>query len=337
MTIAGANLVGAVAVTFGTAILRPGPAGFQAESATQITAVAPLARAAGTVAVRVLTGAGQSADTSRDDFTYAVVAVASSPVVSGLTPSAGRPSGLNEVVLAGSGFANATGVLFGSSPATILSRPPGQIRVQAPAHAAGYVDVTVMTPTATSNPAGVGNDYIYTDEPAVTAVSPPRGPLAAGTRLTITGNGFLGATAVKVRTASGTGVQLLSATQVAVLSPTLAAGPQRVQVITPAGASADTPGDDFTAVPGSITVTALSPGLDSARGGNPVVVSGSNFTGTTAVLFGGVSASVTSVAPTRITVVAPRHPAGVVDVTVVNPLASSPPGGPGDSYRFLNP
>ena len=65
VTIAGSDLTGATAVTFGGTVATS----FIVNSGTQITAIAP-AHAAGSVSVLVTTPGGVSADTGADDYTY---------------------------------------------------------------------------------------------------------------------------------------------------------------------------------------------------------------------------------------------------------------------------
>jgi hypothetical protein len=75
------------------------------------------------------------------------------------------------------------------------------------------------------------------------------------------------------------------------------------------------------------TVTAISPTSGSLGGGNSVVITGTNFTGTTGaggVKFGSTNAtSYTVNSDTQITAVAPTGSAGTVDVTVTNGGATS--------------
>jgi hypothetical protein len=55
-------------------------------------------------------------------------------------------------------------------------------------------------------------------------------------------------------------------------------------VITPDGTSAVTPADQFTFVPGT-EVTGISPATGPVGGGNTITITGTGFTGTTAVVF----------------------------------------------------
>ena len=72
-------------------------------------------------------------------------------------------------------------------------------------------------------------------------------------------------------------------------------------------------------------VTGISPSSGPAAGGTQVTVSGSDFTGTTAVDFGTVAAAVYSVSADQITIVSPPG-SGTVDVTVTTPDGTSAKG-----------
>src|ERR1700716_262292 len=80
---------------------------------------------------------------------------------------------------------------------------------------------------------------------------------------------------------------------------------------------AGTSRDAHAQVP-SPTVTSISPNSGPAAGGMPVTITGNNFTGATAVKFGGTAA--TSFTVNSATSIAATSPAGggTVDVTVTN-------------------
>jgi hypothetical protein len=71
------------------------------------------------------------------------------------------------------------------------------------------------------------------------------------------------------------------------------------------------------------TITAVSPSAGPVAGGTVVTVTGSGFTGATAVYFGGTSVIPTVTSDTSITVTAPAGPAGAVAVVVVTPAGIS--------------
>ena len=167
--------------------------------------------------------------------------------------------------------------------------------------------------------------------PIVTGLTPSSGPLAGGTVVTITGTGFTGATVVKFGTIAGTNLTVNSATQITVTSPAGAAGMVDVTVTTPNGTSAVTPADPFTytTIPGP-AVTTLTPASGPVIGGTVVTITGTGFTGATAVKFGTIAGtSLTVNSATQITVTSPAGAAGMVDVTVTTPngtSASTPAG-----------
>jgi len=87
--------------------------------------------------------------------------------------------------------------------------------------------------------------------------------------------------------------------------------------------------------PTSPTVTAVSPSTGSTQGGTPVMITGSNFTGATAVTFGtALAQSFTVDSATQITADAPAA-TGTVDVTVTTPAGSSAVNAPADWFTFV--
>ena len=82
------------------------------------------------------------------------------------------------------------------------------------------------------------------------------------------------------------------------------------------------------------SVTGISPASTATRGA-PVTVTGSNFTSSTAVLFGAAPAQVRVVDPATLTAIAPAHAPGTVDVTVSNPGA--PPAVAAGAFTYTAP
>ncbi len=85
-------------------------------------------------------------------------------------------------------------------------------------------------------------------------------------------------------------------------------------------------------------VTGVSPGSGPVPGGTSVTITGSGFTGATAVNFGGTAASSFTVnSDTSITATAPAASAvGPVDVTVTTPSGTSATSG-ADQYTYIYP
>ncbi len=83
-----------------------------------------------------------------------------------------------------------------------------------------------------------------------------------------------------------------------------------------------------TPAPAAPTITGLTPGSGPTEGGESVVITGTDFTGATAVSFGGVAASSFTVnSATRITATTPASPAGSVPVSIINPQGTNTPSG----------
>ena len=99
------------------------------------------------------------------------------------------------------------------------------------------MDVVVTTP---SGSAGAGNGlYTYGTVPIVTAISPPTGPIAGGTSVTITGLNFTGATSVTIG-GSPAVIGTVAATTITATTPAHAAGQADVVVTTPIGTGTGT-------------------------------------------------------------------------------------------------
>ena len=159
-------------------------------------------------------------------------------------------------------------------------------------------------------------------QPVVTSVAPSSGATSGGTSVTITGHDFTGATAVSFGGVAAPSFTVKSDTSVTAVAPAGAAGSVDVTVTTPAGQSALSAADRFMYV--APAVTSVAPAKGPRTGGTSVTITGQNFTGATAVSFGGVPAkSFTVESDASIAAVAPAAAAGSVDVTVTTPFGRS--------------
>ena len=140
VTIDGTSLGGATAVNFGSA-----PGTITADSDGSLTAIAPPGPA-GTVDVTVVTPIGTSAISPTDHFTYT-----DGPIVTGVSPSSGPPSGGTSVAIAGLQLTGATSVDFGATPAASFTvNSDSSITATSPVEGPGMVDVTVTGPRGVS-------------------------------------------------------------------------------------------------------------------------------------------------------------------------------------------
>ncbi|HUY64760.1 MAG TPA: IPT/TIG domain-containing protein, partial [Acidimicrobiales bacterium] len=130
-------------------------------SASSSNAGPPYNASSGASATGGGAGAGSgAASQGQATSTAAPVAAPDLPVVSGLTPDRGPRSGGTWVTIEGSGFTGTTVVRFGSHAARFVVLSDSRLRAEAPAGAAGSVDVEVTTPPGTSVPSPSGR-YSY--------------------------------------------------------------------------------------------------------------------------------------------------------------------------------
>ncbi|HEY7138106.1 MAG TPA: IPT/TIG domain-containing protein [Acidimicrobiia bacterium] len=313
VTVTGTGLTSTSAVKFGTTAA----ATFLVQNDNIVTATAPAGKL-GAVDVTVTTAGGTTATSAADKFTYTTPPV---PTVTGVSPTSGPSTGGTAVTVTGTGFTGASAVAFGAgNPAIFFNvTSPTTMTVTAPSGALGTVDVTVTTPGGQSAPNAADHfTYIVPPAPTVSGVSPGSGP--NGTLVTITGSNFTGATAVSFGANAST-FTVNSPTSIAATVPA-GTGAVDVTVTTPGGTSATNANDRYTyTVPSAPTVNSLSPG--SGFSGFSVVITGTNFTSTSAVSFGATSATFTVNTDTSITATAPAG-SGTVDVTVTTSGGVSP-------------
>ena len=160
-------------------------------------------------------------------------------------PNRGPTAGHTVVTLSGSGFTGATSVTFGGVAGTSLNvASDSLLTVTSPAHVAGTVLITVVTPSGRcSNATAVA--YTYVAAPKVAGISPNKGPTGGGTLVTITGTNLAGATAVHFGSVAAHINSIVSATKIVVTSPK-GTGTVDVTVTTAGGTSAKTSADRFT-------------------------------------------------------------------------------------------
>ena len=327
ITLTGTNFTGATSVSFAPTlgngvIFAPS---FTVDSDTQITAVVPASPGGGGVFadVAVTTPYGDNSNSIQPTYEWDPL-----PVVTSTFPNHGVRLGGQQVTLTGTAFTGASAVTFGTVPAPSFTvNSDTSITATDPAQSDGRVDITVTTPAGTSV-ASNSDQFTYIDPPLITGVSPAAGPTAGGNTVTITGTGFTnGRARVIAGIAFGTvpaSFTLNSATQVTATVPPGTAGTVDI-VVTAVGnvTSPTSPADQYTYLPVP-AVTGVSPGSGPSAGGNTVTVTGTGFTGASAVSFGTVPAtSFTVDSDSSITAVAPAGAVGIDDVTVTTPGGTS--------------
>ncbi len=314
VTIMGSGFTGATSVSFGGALGSPTVIGD-----AQISVTAP-AHVAGAVTVQVTTPFGTSPVVVAGQFTYVAVG---GPVVTSVSPAVGPPG--TTVTVLGTGFLGTTGVTVGGVLVSFILVGDAQISLIVPPHAAGTVDILVTTSLGTSAVSAADQFTYVSSIPTVTGVSPVSG--LAGAVVVITGTGFTGATSVSFGGILAN-FTINSDTSISAVVPIgFSNGAVNIVVTTASGSSVVTINSQFTygstAAP---TVTGVNPSSGYVTGGTVVTITGTGFTGATAVSFASVAAtSFTVNSDTQITATTPANSApGTYSVQVTGPNGSSP-------------
>jgi IPT/TIG domain len=222
--------------------------------------------------------------------------------IDGFSPMGGRAG--TSVTLTGSGFSGALKVEFGGIPCTAFQvKSSGEIVATVPP-AATTGPISVTTPTggtsSTAEPFIVG---VY-----ISGFVPQAGPV--GTQVTIMGGGLTGTTRVTFGTVAGTGVTVVSDTEVTATVP-LGAPSGQLAVVTPAGSAASTASFTVGQPP---AISGFTP--TSGPPGTQVTISGAALTNTVAVAFGGAAAELVVQSDQQVTAIVPGNAAtGPITVT----------------------
>ncbi|MEW5848702.1 MAG: IPT/TIG domain-containing protein [Myxococcota bacterium] len=282
------------------------------ESDTRITAELP-PHDAGLVDVVVRNPDGQEA-VATGAFLYEAPPP---PTVVNVRPSVGNAGEATLVTITGTGFRPGALVTVGGLGAISTYVSSTELTAIFPAHAAGFVDVTVTNQDGQSSTLGNAFSYVTAPPPTITSVSPDSALTVDTTLVTVTGSNFTSTTVVSV---DGVDVDtvVISAFEASATFPPHAAGDVDVTVTNGDGQSAVLPGG-FTYINPPPTVDSVNPAVAPPSGNTSVVVSGSGFLPGADVYFGGLLAGSTTLDSGAIRAVAPAGNPGFVDVTVQNP------------------
>jgi hypothetical protein len=189
-----------------------------------------------------------------------------------------------------------------------------------------------------SNHAYLLLDPSFTPQPRLLAISATYGPAAGGTTVTLTGTGFTGVSAVDFGATPASFV-FKSDNSITATSPNAPAGTVDITVTTAGGASATSGADTFTfyAQP---TVTSISPNFGPVTGGTDVIITGTAFSTTTSVNFGGQPTYFFTVdSDTQLEVTAPAGENPDNENVTVNTLggSSAPSTGSNFTYNAASP
>lgn len=257
------------------------------------------------------------------------------------TTSSGDGANAGTLTFTGSAWGNIDQVrmiVADTSPNTILGVMIDNLVFAAPALAASTHTFDVAGNALTGIPYTSGETYILAAAPVtplVASMSPSSGPAAGGTVVVLTGTSFTGATAVTFSSTPATTFTVNNSTTITATAPANAPGAAGVTVTTAAGTS--TAGVTFTYV-SAPTVAVTAPSGGPVSGGTKVTLTGTDFNGATAVMFGTTPAALFTVdSSTSLTTTAPAHAAGVTHVTVTTAGGTSATGSLSEFTYFAAP
>ena len=237
------------------------------------------------------------------------------PVVHEVTPSIGRPSGGQTVRIRGSRFAPPVRVLFGAAEGTVISMSETHIDVITPAvflPTGAQQLVSDVTVIAGDHRVVAANAFTFRNEnltPRVDTLTPNRGSVRGGTRVTIFGDGFqqpvqvlfIGTKIAEARVYNASFNEILVETPPAEAVGLGAGEPVDVLVRNIHSQTETTVRGAFRYRP-ALAVTAISPNAGPATGGTDLRISGTGFSAPVAVNVAGVPAQVIALTGTEIRV-----------------------------------
>ncbi len=230
---------------------------------------------------------------------------AAGPVISSFAPTA-APVG-SEIAINGLNLSGTTSVTFNGVSAMFTANSATSVTAVVPDKAVtGKIKVTASGSTATS-----ATDFIVT--PSITSFTPTKG--IAGDIITISGSTFTGATLVKFDGVS-TDYTVVDTKTIKAHVP-LGAGTGKITVTTPSGTA--TSAITFKVLP---VIVSFAP--SSAPVGATVIITGTTFTGVTAVKFNGITSIITVDSSTSIRATVPAGATtGKITVTTASGTATS--------------
>jgi hypothetical protein len=221
LTVTGTNLTGATAVTVGGS----GCTGVSVTSSTSLTCTSP-SGVPGAANVVVTTPGGSGTGTGA--FTYVAA-----PTITSISPTSGPVMGGTAVTITGTNLSNPSDVKIGGLTCTGYSASSS---TSATCNTAGgsLGPANVVYKTAGGTATGTGL-YTFLAGPTISGVFPGAVPPTGGTRVTVVGSGFTGATGVTIGGQACTALSVTSNTELSCTAPAGAAGSANVVVTAPGG------------------------------------------------------------------------------------------------------
>lgn len=293
-------------------------------TSTDIDVVSPVG-ADGPVNLTIVNPDGQSV-TANNAFTYVAPP---NPVQ--VTPSSGPTTGGTTITVTGTFFRAGATVKVGMNDCMSVSVQMGgtALTCTTPTGSSGPVAVSVTNPDGQTGL--LNNAFTYlapVPPPTVSSLSPAFGPVSGGTQVTVLGTNFQAGASVRFGTIVAPAANVISPSAIVVTIPGQGGpGPVSVTVTNPDSQSATLASGFSYFQPAdlpAITVVSLTPNQGPTTGGTVVFISGRGFKAGAQVRFDtNIATNVNYLGPSALQATAPAHAAGNVNVTVVNPDASS--------------
>jgi uncharacterized repeat protein (TIGR01451 family) len=232
---------------------------------------------------------------------------AAAPSISQFSPAFGAPGTV--VTILGSGFADATEVIFGGAAASFATLSPGRLTALVPPDAVSG-PITVNTASGTDSTA-----VEFTVAPRITEFLPLFG--SAGDSIRLLGANFIpGGTRVKFGGVEAQ-VDVTASSQIQAVVP---AGAQNGPLTVTTFAGTGTSATRFIVAPPGPVILGFEPA--SGRPGDIIVITGVKLSGASAVRFNGVMALFTATADTQVLATVPAN-ATTGPISVVTPLGTA--------------
>lgn len=289
ITVTGTNFTSVTAVSFG----GTAAASFSVLSSTTLVAIV----GSGSSGSLSITTAGGT--TAMSGFTFVPA-----PSISSFSPMSATYG--NTVTITGTNLSNITSVYFGpTAAASFTTLSSTTLTAVVGLGSSGDVSVTSVGGTAAFS----GFIYITPGAPTITSFAPLTA--TTGGTVTITGTNLSTTLNVSFGSTFASSFTVLSSTSV---SAVVSSGSTGSITITTAGGTAALSGFTYSPPPLPPTIASFSPLTGTT--GSVITVKGTNFTGTTAVKFGGTAAASFSVlSSTTLTAVVAAGSSGGISIT----------------------
>jgi len=167
------------------------------------------------------------------------------------------------------------GIEFGGVPATNVQAISSTTAIATvPAHAAGFVDVKVIS--YDGQIATLENGFEYLPPPSVSSATPSSGSIAGGDTVTIIGDNFREGATVKFGEFDAASVTYVNSSTLIAVTPPHTIGEKSITVTNPDGEKARLSAG-FTYITPAPDITSITPDQGPVSGGLEVTINGSGF------------------------------------------------------------